>query len=95
MFGSVAVVKVFKEEEEVVKWANETEYGLMAGVFTQDVNTAMRVAAALESGVVGVNCVSYVNVQAPFGGAKQSGFGREMGHYALRTYTEPKTVLIK
>lgn len=95
IFGPVAVIKVFKEEEEVVRWANETEYGLMAGVFTQDINRAMRVAAALESGVVGVNCVSYINVQAPFGGAKQSGFGREMGHYALRAYTEPKTVLIK
>ncbi|KAK5662359.1 hypothetical protein OQA88_8269 [Cercophora sp. LCS_1] len=95
IFGPVSVVKVFKEEEEVVKWANETEYGLMAGVFTQDINRAMRVSAALESGVVGVNCVSYVNVQAPFGGAKQSGLGREMGHYALRAYTEPKTVLIK
>lgn len=95
IFGPVAIVKVFKEEDEVIKWANETEYGLMAGVFTQDINRAMRVTAALDSGVVGVNCVSYLDVRAPFGGTKQSGLGREMGHYALRAYTEPKTVLIK
>jgi acyl-CoA reductase-like NAD-dependent aldehyde dehydrogenase len=49
----------------------------------------------LDSGVVGINCVSYINKQAPFGGTKQSGIGREHSHYALRSFTEPKTVLIK
>ncbi|CAI7606252.1 unnamed protein product [Penicillium manginii] len=94
IFGPVAVVKTFETEEEVLKMANDTEYGLMSGVFTKDINRAMRVSAKLESGVVGVNCVSYMNVQVPFGGKKQSGLGREYGEYALRAFTEPKTVLI-
>jgi acyl-CoA reductase-like NAD-dependent aldehyde dehydrogenase len=54
----------------------------------------LRVSSLLDTGVVGVNCVSYMNMQAPFGGRKQSGIGREFGEYALRAYTEPKTVLI-
>jgi acyl-CoA reductase-like NAD-dependent aldehyde dehydrogenase len=62
IFGPVAVVKTFETEEEVLKMANDTEYGLMSGVFTKDINRAMRVSAKLESGVVGVNCVSYVSV---------------------------------
>jgi acyl-CoA reductase-like NAD-dependent aldehyde dehydrogenase len=61
IFGPVAVVKTFETEEEVLKMANDTEYGLMSGVFTKDINRAMRVSAKLESGVVGVNCVSYVS----------------------------------
>ncbi|KAJ5678631.1 aldehyde dehydrogenase domain-containing protein [Penicillium macrosclerotiorum] len=95
IFGPVAVVKTFETEEEVLKMANDTEYGLMSGVFTKDVNRALRVSSKLESGVVGVNCVSYMNVQVPFGGKKASGLGREYGEYALRAFTEPKTVLIK
>lgn len=61
IFGPVAVVKTFETEEEVLKMANDTEYGLMSGVFTKDINRALRVSAKLESGVVGVNCVSYVS----------------------------------
>lgn len=61
IFGPVAVVKTFETEEEVLKMANDTEYGLMSGVFTKDVNRALRISAKLESGVVGVNCVSYVS----------------------------------
>ncbi|KIW79870.1 hypothetical protein Z517_06485 [Fonsecaea pedrosoi CBS 271.37] len=95
IFGPVAVVKEFTTEDEVIRMANDTEYGLMAGVFTQDLNRALRVSAKLDSGVVGVNCVSQMSLQAPFGGKKASGLGREFGEYALRAYTEPKTVLIK
>ncbi|KIX06602.1 uncharacterized protein Z518_04578 [Rhinocladiella mackenziei CBS 650.93] len=95
VFGPVSIVKTFETEEEVIKLANDTEYGLMAGVFTRDVSRAMRVSAKLDAGVVGVNCVSYMNMQAPFGGKKASGLGREFGEYALRAFTEPKTVLIK
>ncbi|KAL6230136.1 hypothetical protein BDW75DRAFT_248918 [Aspergillus navahoensis] len=95
IFGPVVCVKTFKDEEDFLRMANDTEFGLMAGVFTQDVNRAMRLSASLDSGVVGINCVSYINIQAPFGGTKQSGIGREMGHYALRSFTEPKTVLFK
>lgn len=115
IFGPVSIVKTFKTEDEVVSLANDTEYGLVAGLFTKDVTRALRVAHRLEAGVIGVNCVSLVrttprhefsskqtdlttvqnNMQVPFGGSKQSGNGREMGEYALRAYTEPKTILIK
>ncbi|KAJ4322150.1 hypothetical protein N0V84_004985 [Fusarium piperis] len=94
VFGPVSVVKTFETEEEVLKLANDTEFGLMSGVFTKDITRALRVSSMLESGVVGVNCVSMQSMQAPFGGKKQSGIGREFGEYALRLFTEPKTVLI-
>ncbi|OQV09037.1 hypothetical protein CLAIMM_13219 [Cladophialophora immunda] len=94
IFGPVSVVKTFETEEEVVKLANDTEFGLMSGVFTRDISRALRVSSALETGVVGINCVSVQSLQAPFGGKKQSGVGREFGEYALRLFTEPKTVLI-
>ncbi|KAF3074146.1 Retinal dehydrogenase 1 [Trichoderma lentiforme] len=94
VFGPVVVVKTFDTEEEVIEAANDTEYGLMAGVFTKDINRALRVSARIDSGVVGVNCVSMMHIQAPFGGKKASGIGREFGEYALRAFTEPKTILI-
>ena len=94
IFGPVSIVKTFETEEEVLKLANDTEYGLMSGVFTKDITRALRVSSILDSGVVGINCISYMNMQSPFGGKKQSGLGREMGEYALRSFTEPKTVLI-
>lgn len=95
IFGPVACISTFKDEEEFLRLANDSEFGLMSGVFTQDVNRAMRISAQLDSGVVGVNCVSFISLQAPFGGSKQSGLGRELSHYALRSYSEPKTVIIK
>ncbi|KAL2674295.1 hypothetical protein Neosp_012746 [[Neocosmospora] mangrovei] len=94
VFGPVSVIKTFATEEEALRLANDTEYGLMSGVFTRDISRALRFSSALETGVVGVNCVSLQNMQTPFGGKKQSGIGREFGEYALRLYTEPKTVLI-
>ncbi len=94
IFGPVSVIKTFETEEEVLRMANDTEFGLMSGVFTSDITRALRISALLESGVVGVNCISYMNTQAPFGGKKGSGYGREFGEYALRAYTEPKTILI-
>lgn len=94
IFGPVSIIKTFETEEEVLRLANDTEFGLMSGVFTRDITRALRVSSALESGVVGVNCVSLQHMQAPFGGKKQSGVGREFGEYALRLFTEPKTVLI-
>ncbi|VUC23912.1 unnamed protein product [Clonostachys rosea] len=94
IFGPVSIIKTFETEEEVLQMANDTDFGLMSGVFTKDITRALRVSAALESGVVGVNCVSLQSIQAPFGGKKQSGIGREFGEYALRLFTEPKTILI-
>ncbi|KIW73677.1 hypothetical protein PV04_01775 [Phialophora macrospora] len=94
IFGPVSVIKTFETEEEALRLANDTEFGLMSGVFTRDITRALRVSSALESGVVGINCISMQSLQAPFGGKKQSGIGREFGEYALRLFTEPKTVLI-
>ncbi|TVY28695.1 Aldehyde dehydrogenase, cytosolic [Lachnellula hyalina] len=94
IFGPVSIIKTFETEEEALKLANDTEFGLMSGVFTKDITRALRMSSGLESGVVGINCVSVQNIQVPFGGKKQSGIGREFGEYALRLYTEPKTVLI-
>ncbi|OIW26051.1 aldehyde dehydrogenase, partial [Coniochaeta ligniaria NRRL 30616] len=94
IFGPVAILNKFKTEEEIIKKSNDTEFGLMAGVFTQDINKAMRVAAEFDSGMVGINCVSMCFLQAPFGGSKQSGIGRENGINALRMFTEPKTVFV-
>ncbi|TKA69440.1 hypothetical protein B0A49_03780 [Cryomyces minteri] len=94
IFGPVAVVSTFKTEEEIVAKSNNTNFGLMAGVFTQDINKALRVASDFESGMVGVNCVSLMMMTAPFGGSKESGIGREGGIQALRAFTEPKTILV-
>lgn len=94
IFGPVVVINRFKTEEEVIDLSNSSQYGLMAGVFTQDINRALRLSEAFDSGVVGVNCVSTIHFSCPFGGTKESGIGRELGVYALHAYTEPKTVLI-
>jgi aldehyde dehydrogenase (NAD+)/retinal dehydrogenase len=63
-------------------------------VYTQDITRALRFSSKMDAGVVGINCSSITSNSTPFGGTKESGIGREMGHYALRAYTEPKTVLI-
>ncbi|KAL5340906.1 Aldehyde/histidinol dehydrogenase [Aspergillus crustosus] len=94
IFGPVSILNSFTTEEEVLKKANATEYGLMAGVFTQDINRAMRVASEFDSGMVGINCISLNFLHVPFGGSKQSGLGRECGRSALEHFTEPKTVMI-
>lgn len=94
IFGPVSVVRTFKTEEEVMDWSNNTEFGLMAGVFTQDINKAMRVASEFDSGMVGINCVSLMMTNAPFGGTKQSGVGREAGISALRAFTDTKTIMV-
>ncbi|EOD45479.1 putative aldehyde dehydrogenase protein [Neofusicoccum parvum UCRNP2] len=94
IFGPVSVINKFQDEDEIIERSNDSKYGLMAGVFTQDINRALRLSAAFDSGVVGINCISTIHVSCPFGGTKESGLGREMGEHALRAYTEPKTVLI-
>lgn len=74
--------------------SNDSNYGLMAGVFTQDINRALRIASQFDSGMVGVNCITLVFPNMPFGGTKESGIGRECGIHAMRAYTEPKTVMV-
>lgn len=90
----MSVVKSFKTEEEIMALSNNTNFGLMAGVFTQDINKALRVASEFDSGMVGVNCISLMFQNAPFGGSKESGLGRECGVHALRAFTELKTIMV-
>ena len=92
IFGPVAVVIPFEDEEEAVRLANDTIYGLSGSVWTRDGARALRVARAIESGVVSVNSNSSVRVTTPFGGMKQSGVGRELGPDALEHYTDVKNV---
>uniref|UniRef100_A0A7N6AYA0 aldehyde dehydrogenase (NAD(+)) n=1 Tax=Anabas testudineus TaxID=64144 RepID=A0A7N6AYA0_ANATE len=95
IFGPVMQILKFKTVEEVIERANNTKYGLAAAVFTKDIDKAMYVSHGLRAGTVWVNCYNVFGVQAPFGGYKASGNGREMGEYGLENYTEVKTVTIK
>jgi len=91
-FGPVAAVRSFRTEEEVVEWANSSQFGLAAYFFTQDASRLIRVAECLEYGIVGANDGGPSTVQAPFGGVKQSGFGREGGKYVMDEYTQLKYI---
>ncbi len=94
IFGPVAPVATFKTDEEALDAANRTEYGLVAYVYTRDLNRALRVAERLESGMVGLNQGVVSNPAAPFGGVKQSGFGREGGFEGIDEYLETKYVAV-
>lgn len=91
-FGPVAPVRKFKHEEQAIEYANDSIYGLAAYFFTRDAARLMRVAEGLEYGVVGANDGGPSTAQAPFGGMKQSGIGREGGHYVMDEYLETKYV---
>ncbi len=93
-FGPVASVIPFQDEREAVELANDTIYGLSASLWTRDLERALRVARAIESGVVSVNTNHSVHVEAPFGGLKRSGFGRDLGMEAMRLYTEVKNIFV-
>jgi len=95
IFGPVVTLQPFDTEEQALKYANGTEYGLAATVWTQDVSRAHRVADKLKSGIVWINCWLVRDLRTPFGGVKNSGVGREGGWEAMRFFTEPKNVCIK
>jgi succinate-semialdehyde dehydrogenase/glutarate-semialdehyde dehydrogenase len=92
IFGPVAPVKSFADEQEALRWANDTEYGLVAYVYTRDLGRAFRVMEGLEYGMVGLNQGIVSNPAAPFGGVKHSGFGREGGFEGIQEYLETKYV---
>jgi aminomuconate-semialdehyde/2-hydroxymuconate-6-semialdehyde dehydrogenase len=94
VFGPFATVIPFRDEDEAVASANSTPYGLSASVWTRDLSRAHRLADALESGTVWINCWLLRDLRVPFGGMKHSGVGREGGEEALRFFTEPKNVCI-
>ena len=94
IFGPVAPIAGFDSEEEAIQRANDTEYGLVAYVFTRDIKRAIRVCEGLETGMVGLNQGMVSNAGAPFGGVKQSGIGREGGHEGLEEFLETKYVAV-
>jgi succinate-semialdehyde dehydrogenase / glutarate-semialdehyde dehydrogenase len=94
IFGPVAPVKGFADEDEAIAAANNTEYGLVAYVYTNDLKRALRVCERLETGMIGLNQGMVSNAQAPFGGVKQSGFGREGGYEGIEEYLETKYVAV-
>ncbi len=95
IFGPVMSILKFKSVDEVIQRANNSEYGLGAGLVTKSVDTALKISNALRAGTVYVNCYDVFDANTPFGGFKDSGVGRELGEYGLKNYLETKTVIIK
>ncbi|WP_119422320.1 aldehyde dehydrogenase family protein [Desertibaculum subflavum] len=94
VFGPFVSVSTFKDEAEVIAIANQTPYGLGGGLWTRDLSRAHRVAGQMQAGMVWINSYKRVNPGSPFGGVKQSGYGREMGFEAMRDYTDAKSVWV-
>jgi phenylacetaldehyde dehydrogenase len=92
IFGPVVTVMPFSDIDDLVARANNTQYGLAAAVWTRDIKKAHRIASELRAGTVWINCYGVLDSAMPFGGYKQSGWGREMGHQMLDLYTEVKSV---
>ncbi|KAL2414735.1 Aldehyde dehydrogenase [Exophiala dermatitidis] len=94
IFGPVVCLNSFKDEEEAVMLANNTPYGLGSAIYTSDITRALRIADRIESGMVGINSAFASNAQTPFGGWKQSGYGREGGLEGIKNYLQTKTIHI-
>jgi phenylacetaldehyde dehydrogenase len=92
IFGPVVVAMPFSSTEEIIPRANDNVYGLAAGIWTRDISKAHRMAESLQAGTVWINCYNIFDAALPFGGYKQSGWGREMGHDVLNNYTQTKAV---
>uniref|UniRef100_A0AAX7VTM7 Aldehyde dehydrogenase domain-containing protein n=1 Tax=Astatotilapia calliptera TaxID=8154 RepID=A0AAX7VTM7_ASTCA len=95
IFGPVQQIMKFKTIDEVIERANNSDYGLVAAVFTKDISKAMTISTAMQAGTVWINCFNALSTQCPFGGYKMSGNGREMGENGLKEYSEVKTITIK
>jgi aminomuconate-semialdehyde/2-hydroxymuconate-6-semialdehyde dehydrogenase len=95
VFGPVLTIQTFRDEAEAIRLANHTEYGLAATLFTRDEAKANRVSESLVAGTVWVNCFFVRDLSAPFGGAKQSGIGREGGHWSFDFYCDVKNVVYR
>ena len=96
IFGPVVCAQPFSDEslEKIAEEANNTSFGLAASVWTKDISTAHKLAAKIRAGTVWVNCHNIFDASLPFGGYKESGWGREMGHEVLKNYTEVKAVTV-
>ena len=93
IFGPVVTVTPFKDvDDDLIRRANDTVYGLAAGVWSSDMKRAHRIANKLRAGTVWINCYNIFDASMPFGGYKQSGWGREMGHEVLNNYLETKAI---
>ena len=94
IFGPVGVVIKFEDDDDVVRQANDTIYGLAAAMFTKNIDRALTVAQKLRAGTTWINCANQLHPQVPFGGYKQSGIGRELGQYALEQYVLSSFLLV-
>jgi aminomuconate-semialdehyde/2-hydroxymuconate-6-semialdehyde dehydrogenase len=95
IFGPVVTIMPFDTEDDVLSFADSTQYGLAAIIWTEDLTRAHRVANKIQSGIVWINCWMLRDLRTPFGGMKNSGLGKEGGLEALRFFTEPKNVCVK